>query len=276
MFKTAAALLKSTPISLILIALLIILSCSGCVKQSEYDEARASIAALEQRVSDTQQELDKALAESRETKAELDEIKNGAGYRIAQIRRAYENKNHALVVSRAAELHELFNGAPEDNEAQALAAESQKALDLVEAKRESEKKAAEAKALKTAQDKAREIIHVTKLAAGNPNIVGGVDLFIGYVNMSEKVMKYATFTVVPYNAVDDVVTCEIRNISEYVAQDVGPKAKGEGIAGDYSWYWQCAWYNSTIDRLEMTEIEIEYIDGSREILTGDDIGYVIY
>lgn len=47
-----------------------------------------------------------------------------------------------------------------------------------------------------------EIIKVIKLSISEPNSACGADLFIGYKNMFEKTIKYATFIIVTYNNVE--------------------------------------------------------------------------
>ena len=120
----------------------------------------------------------------------------------------------------------------------------------------------------------KSIVRLTKLKAGTPNSVGGVDLFIGFKNLSDKTIKYITFEVAPYNAVGDMVYCEIRDTAIFRGQATGPYAKGEGLAGNSSEYWSCAWYNSTIKSVELRSIDIEYMDGTRQTLSGEKLAYV--
>lgn len=123
--------------------------------------------------------------------------------------------------------------------------------------------------------KLRSIVRVSRVFPGTPNSAGGVNLYVIWTNMSEKTVKYAYFTVKPYNAVDDVVTCEIRDYSNYTARDDGPKAKGEGNPSTY-WRWENAWYNNSIKRVELTKVRIEYMDGTSEEITGEDLKYIQY
>lgn len=92
--------------------------------------------------------------------------------------------------------------------------------------------------------------------------------YLTWRNLSPtKTVKYATFLLVPYNAVDDSVASEIgRRVSAKV-QVVGPVAPGEERGG-FSWLgsgplrWKNVWYNSTIVRVELHQVDIEYTDGS--------------
>ena len=54
------------------------------------------------------------------------------------------------------------------------------------------------------------------------NSAGGASPRIGFKNNSGKTIKYIEFTMVPYNAVDDAVTCEIRGYSSVVGRVTGP------------------------------------------------------
>jgi len=92
------------------------------------------------------------------------------------------------------------------------------------------------------------------------NSVGGVDFSIewGYFDES-KIIKYIYFTVVPYNAVGDIVRCEIGNHSTFTGQITGPI----NAMNDFETsYWSTAWYNNTVNCIEITKVEIKYMDGS--------------
>lgn len=241
----------------------------GCVSQKSYDELANQVESLKSENSSLSAEVEKL-------KTELDEVKNGAPNLLYQANQLFEDKKYDEVIKITSALHEKFNGSPQDKEGQRLASESERAIgEEIRIKKEEEDRIA-AEALKSAQDKAREIIRVTKISTSRPNSAGGVDLFIGYRNMSDKVIKYATFVITPYNRVGDIATCEIRGSSTFRARDEGPHKKREGLAGNYSWYWENAWYNWTISKLELTEIEIEYMDGTTVSLSGDDVKYVQY
>lgn len=131
------------------------------------------------------------------------------------------------------------------------------------------------KAAAEKEDLLNHTIRVTRLSFSKPNSAGGVDLYIGYTNLSQKVIKYVTFTVTPYNAVGDVVHSQIGYKSTINAKDTGPRAYGEGLSAHSSWHWDCAWYSWQIDSLQLSKIYIEYMDGSTCTLTGDDISAVM-
>lgn len=126
------------------------------------------------------------------------------------------------------------------------------------------------------EKRVKNIVRVTKLQVSKPNSAGGVSLYVGFKNMSDKVIKYITFEVVPYNAVGDIVYCDIRDYANFRGRDTGPYAKGEGLAGNNSGYWDCAWYNYSITDVELKSIDIEYMDSTSVSLSGNELNYVIY
>jgi hypothetical protein len=93
-----------------------------------------------------------------------------------------------------------------------------------------------------------------------------------------KTVKYAHFEVVPFNAVDDSVASEIGDKILARLRDTGPVKPGEwsGSPGkvsespdryDYN-EWENVWYNSTIVRVELRRMSIDYTDGTHFTLQG--------
>jgi len=80
----------------------------------------------------------------------------------------------------------------------------------------------------------------------------------GYFDKSKDI-KYLNFTVLPYNSVGDIQTCEISGHSYFEGQITGP-ISAEDIINEY--YWYCAWYNNTISCLKITKVNVVYMDGS--------------
>lgn len=223
-----------------------------------------------------QNNVDTLVSENESLKNQIEEFKNGAKNRLSEIKLNFEKKDYQTVISLADELHKKFTGTSEDLEGQKIKEEASKriveeeqALEVIEAN-------AKAEADKSAQEKARSIIRVTKLKVGKPNSAGGVDLFIGFTNNSDKIIKYIYFKATPYNAVGDSVKCDIKRESTTGVKDTGPYQKGEGILGDNSGYWQCVWYNYSIETVQLNEIKIEYMDGTSVTLTDEDLEYVQY
>ena len=114
----------------------------------------------------------------------------------------------------------------------------------------------------------KKSIEIIKYYTSSPNSAVGVDCNIIWKNLSEKTVKYVRFTVVPYNEVNDRVKGEhdYNGNGEKTVSVTGP-VKSKQIFG-YGTYWDCLWYNWTIDYMLITGIEIEYLDGSI-ILTSD-------
>jgi hypothetical protein len=199
--------------------------------------------------------------------SELILLKNGSQYLISEIRSLYQAKANDKVIEKADILHSRFNGSPEDIEAQKYITE------IKEKKALEEKKAFE-EANKTKQDKLRNIIRVKSVKISEPNSAGGVDLYINWVNNSEKTVKYATFTCGLYNAVNDPINCSIRNHNSFVGNATGPIKKGSGSMAGYG--WENAWYNFSAKYAVIQSIHIEYVDGSVENIPWDDIKLITY
>lgn len=150
------------------------------------------------------------------------------------------------------------------------------------------------------------------------NSVGGVSPVVLWTNNTGKQIKYITFTMVPYNAVDDPIADEISGKKSFRCRVTGPiesnngignyyystfsgihrvQANDEGIlyinfsmplyrtfqntkvytkyiwpskypAGTFSEIsrWNTAWYNNTTDDIHISQIEIDYMDGTSETI----------
>ena len=261
---------------------------TGCVSQSDYNTLLENYNKSSEEIESLQREneqsakllieannnIDSLEQRNNDLNAELENLKNGAEHRIIQIRNYFEAENYQEVIAAAAELHEQFNGCPEDIEAQKLASDSQKAIDEAEAERKAEEERLAAEALKTAETKAREIIRISKIAVSKPDSAGGVELYINFINNSDKTIKYITFGVSFYNSVGDIVTCKYKQDTINYCKDTGPYEKGEGLSGTY-WHWG-DYYNWDIKSVKLVSVEIEYTDGTSKTLTNDEIEYVQY
>jgi len=116
-------------------------------------------------------------------------------------------------------------------------------------------------------------IKVSKVWTAKPNSAGGVDLYINWKNLSDKVIKYVYFTIEPYNSVNDIVTCTIRHYSKFTAQDDGPFKKGQGTSGT-AYYWENAWYNHSIKGANLKSVRIIYMDGDTLDIPEKYIDYI--
>lgn len=289
---------------ILLIVLCTVICFSGCVSQSEYDslnvqlselqsevsekeilisEKDAKIADLENSVKTLEENNKKINDEKTALEEKVDELENGASRLLSDVNNAFEAKEYTKAIEIANELHKKFNGSEEDTKAQAVAKQAQAEIDKIEAEKKAEEDRKAAEAAKSMEDKVHEIIRVYELSVDDINSADGVDVKIAWINSSPKTIKYITFDVIPYNAVGDIVSCRIRNESNRRLKSTGPFATGEGDAyySDYlnKWYggiWETVWYNNTVVRLEFDKIEIEYMDGTKEALSGDELKYVIY
>lgn len=136
-------------------------------------------------------------------------------------------------------------------------------------KREAEEQAKENEIIENIKNS----IKVSRIWTAQPNSAGGVDLYINWKNLSDKVIKYAYFTVEPYNSVNDTVTCTIRHYSEFTAQDDGPFKKGQGTSGT-GYYWENAWYNHSIRGARLKSVRIIYMDGDSLDVSEKYIDYI--
>lgn len=120
-------------------------------------------------------------------------------------------------------------------------------------------------------DSMKKSIQIIKYYTSEPNSADGVDCNIIWKNLSKKTIKYATFTVIPYNAVNDAVKGRYDSYSDgsHNLSVTGP-IKTNQISG-YGTYWECIWYNSTIDYMRIVGIELEYMDGSKLSTSDTDI-----
>lgn len=161
------------------------------------------------------------------------------------------------------------------------------------------------------------------------NYVGGVTPTVYWKNTSGKDIKYVEFTLIPYNRVNDIVSCDILGTSTHVMQVVGPiypytapSAETAGILeGYFFWHFgkvcpvnrrhvdpgtggdwvpngeffvddgelfgetytlteadmdevvdqawtsnEVCWYNYDVARIDVTKVEITYMDGTTETI----------
>lgn len=99
------------------------------------------------------------------------------------------------------------------------------------------------------------------------NGANGVSLEHKYFNTTDKVIKYITFSYVPYNAVGDKVSCTVRDKVVSAGKLTGPiNPKREGRVK-----WDTLWYNPTVSRIVLVQIDIDYMDGTNETIDGSDV-----
>ena len=129
-------------------------------------------------------------------------------------------------------------------------------------------------ARESAIEEAKSLIRITRLSLSRPDSAGGVELYFNFINQSDKVIKYVDFAVSFYNAVGDIVTCDIKNDRINYCRDTGPYNKGEGRQGT-NWHWG-DFYNWDIKSVKLVDLKITYMDGTTETFTQNQIDAVQY
>lgn len=114
---------------------------------------------------------------------------------------------------------------------------------------------------------ALNIINITDARLCSPNSVGGCDYRFEYINKSRKSIKYLYWEGTFYNAVNDVVYCDIRRYCNFIGKDTGPVAHGARGGG----VWDCVIYNHSADTLKLNKVRIIYLDGSTTTIAASDI-----
>ena len=104
-----------------------------------------------------------------------------------------------------------------------------------------------------------------------PNSAGGVDVGFAIKNLSEKTIKYANIYCVPYNSVGDRVACSVTGKVEDGVKYTGPLAQNQTV---YNKLWSNAWYNYSISRVQLSKVEILYMDGTSETIQGSQISNI--
>ena len=113
-------------------------------------------------------------------------------------------------------------------------------------------------------------VRITTARLSVPNSAAGVDAIIYYKNLSNKTIKYFYWEGYAKNAVGDIVENEIGGRELFRGKDTGPikpRKTGGGC-------WNCIIYNSTARKLIMTEVVIEYMDGTELKILGNEIKYI--
>lgn len=121
-------------------------------------------------------------------------------------------------------------------------------------------------------DAVKNSIQLTSYYLHTPNSAGGCDMTIKFRNISNKNIKYVVFNCKYYNAVDDVVYCDIRDYSVFSGQVTGP-IKYNGTNWD-CYHWDCPIYNWSARKMEIIDIEIDYMDGTELNISNEEMKYV--
>jgi len=121
-------------------------------------------------------------------------------------------------------------------------------------------------------DAVKNSIQLTNYYLHTPNSAGGCDMTIRFRSISNKNIKYVVFVCKYYNAVDDVVYCDIRDYSVFRGQVTGP-IKYNGTNWD-CYHWDCPIYNWSARKMEIIGIEIDYMDGTELNISDEEMKYV--
>ncbi len=122
-------------------------------------------------------------------------------------------------------------------------------------------------ALPSSGKRAADRLEITESSLSKPNSVGGCDYNFNYRNKSQKTIKYLTVYVDIYNAVNDLVRCEIKGSPSFIGQDTGPVAPNK-----FSYcVWDCIIYNWSAKYVKFYKIVIEYTDGSSYTIASADV-----
>lgn len=105
-----------------------------------------------------------------------------------------------------------------------------------------------------------------------PNSAGGVDVSARFFNTSDETIKYIVLTVMPYNSVGDIAPSEIGRKKSARLQYTGPlKANDENTWST----WENIWYNHSIRCIEITDVEITYMNGMEQNFSGTEVKKVL-
>ena len=98
--------------------------------------------------------------------------------------------------------------------------------------------------------------------------VDGVSVRFSYRNLSDKTIKYITFSFIPINTVGDYTSCTVTGESLKAVKDTGPV---EHNKSKYNVLFKTAWYNQTIEKAELRSVQIIYMDNSMLTVNKEDI-----
>lgn len=110
-------------------------------------------------------------------------------------------------------------------------------------------------------------IEVGRVWRNIQEITDAVDISHKYYNAGDKTIKYITFGYVAYNSVNDIVACRANGKTEASGRLTGPiPPKHEG-----SVTWENMWFNPTVSTVKVSEIYVQYMDGTEELIDVQDI-----
>lgn len=105
---------------------------------------------------------------------------------------------------------------------------------------------------------------MTSLWTNKPNSAGGVTVrsFYYVLASSENPIKYIDLEVVPYNAVNDVVSSFIDGKAKTNLRITGPLVEKEGEQKPA--IWDNVWYNNSVSCVQLNSITFEFMNGDKK------------
>jgi len=168
-------------------------------------------------------------------------------YMMEQLKEAFYNGDYALVEEKA---NEIIKQYPDTVDA--IMAESY--IELLNQKNvEKEQEYADVDF--------KDYIQLIDASIDKSEYSSAIDLYIRWKNTSSNTVKYAYFTCDLYNAVDDRVSCEITRKYSFTGKVTGPIESGTVYGNDT--YWENAWWNNSGKYVKITNITLEYMDGTK-------------
>ena len=104
-----------------------------------------------------------------------------------------------------------------------------------------------------------------------PNYVGGVDVSAYFVNTSGQTLRHVHITLMPYNKDGEAVPTEIGGRESPILRSAGP------IEPDMERHasWKNVWHHHAIRCIEVTRVEIAYLNGKSERFSGAKVKKIL-
>ena len=115
-------------------------------------------------------------------------------------------------------------------------------------------------------------IYINQILVSEPNSADGVTFYLSWKNISGKELKYVVFKVEPYNAVNDIVSCEITGNTTCRGAITGPIKIDEFCRMGC---WENAWYNNTIKYIKVIGIEVTFMDNTLRTYDVNEVNLMI-
>ena len=111
------------------------------------------------------------------------------------------------------------------------------------------------------------VLSLNSVTLHSPNSAGGCDCSVYYTNKSKKTIKYLYWNAYFYNAVNDLVSCDVSDDYSCTGKDTGPIAPNANGGGR----WDCVIYNWSANSIKLSYINIVYTDGTQTRIEEADI-----